>query len=76
MVTAAKIVPFPLSPLTARELEILRLIKTGYSNQEIGQQLFLSPETGAFRNGGECQAASQRRSKSLLRMAERITAMR
>ncbi|HEY9758447.1 MAG TPA: response regulator transcription factor [Oculatellaceae cyanobacterium] len=34
--------PFPLSE---RELAVLRLVVNGLSNQEIGEQLFLSPET-------------------------------
>ena len=32
-------------PLTARELEILRLIAAGLRNQEIADQLFISPAT-------------------------------
>ena len=34
--------PFPLSE---RELAVLRLVVNGLSNQEIGEQLYLSPET-------------------------------
>ena len=32
-------------PLSERELAVLRLVVNGLSNQEIGEQLFLSPET-------------------------------
>jgi NarL family two-component system response regulator LiaR len=32
-------------PLSERELAVLRLVVNGLSNQEIGDQLFLSPET-------------------------------
>ena len=32
-------------PLTARELEVLRLIETGSSNQDIAGQLFISMPT-------------------------------
>jgi DNA-binding NarL/FixJ family response regulator len=36
----------PLQPqLTAREREVLRLLADGHTNEEIGTQLFLSPET-------------------------------
>jgi DNA-binding NarL/FixJ family response regulator len=35
--------PFP--ELTERELEVLRLIAQGYNNQEIAQQLVISPKT-------------------------------
>jgi DNA-binding NarL/FixJ family response regulator len=33
--------------LTARELEVLRLIAAGHTNSEIGDQLFISPTTVA-----------------------------
>jgi ATP/maltotriose-dependent transcriptional regulator MalT len=33
--------------LTARELEVLRLLAAGYSNREVGEQLFISPTTAA-----------------------------
>jgi DNA-binding NarL/FixJ family response regulator len=39
--TAAK----PVAGLTARELEVLRLLVRGGSNQEIADELFLSPRT-------------------------------
>jgi DNA-binding NarL/FixJ family response regulator len=35
----------PLSSLTPRELEVLRLMAEGRSNQGIGHKLFLSPKT-------------------------------
>lgn len=37
--------PAELEELTARELEVLRLLARGMSNAEIGQELFLSPAT-------------------------------
>ena len=33
--------------LTRRQLEVLRLVARGYTNQEIGEKLFISPETVA-----------------------------
>ncbi len=35
----------PLSPLSSRETDVLRLIVQGYSNPEIAAELFLSPNT-------------------------------
>jgi LuxR family transcriptional regulator, maltose regulon positive regulatory protein len=39
-------------PLTARELEILRLIARGFSNREIGERLFIAIETVKWYNKG------------------------
>ncbi|MBE9128032.1 MULTISPECIES: helix-turn-helix transcriptional regulator [unclassified Coleofasciculus] len=33
------------NPLSARELQILRLVAQGYSNPQIGKELFMSPQT-------------------------------
>ncbi|MEY6569708.1 response regulator transcription factor, partial [Streptomyces sp. PGLac3x] len=37
--------PTPLSPLTARETEIARLVAQGHTNAEIGEHLSISPGT-------------------------------
>jgi DNA-binding CsgD family transcriptional regulator len=37
----------PLSALTGRELEVLRLLAAGHSNKEIGTELFISPKTAS-----------------------------
>jgi DNA-binding CsgD family transcriptional regulator len=37
----------PLAALTARELEVLRLVAAGRSNKEIGTELFISPKTAS-----------------------------
>lgn len=34
-----------LGPLSQRELEVLRLVESGFSNHEIGSRLFVSPNT-------------------------------
>jgi len=39
---------YPTSPLTARELEVLTLIRKGLSNKQIGAQLFLAERTIKF----------------------------
>ena len=44
-VLAAPAVTDSLPALTRREREVLRLLADGLSNEEIGKQLFISPET-------------------------------
>ena len=48
--TAAKPSHLPLSAFSDRELEILRLIQKGHSNQNIGELLFLSLSTVKWHN--------------------------
>ena len=43
--TAAKATERTAESLTDRELEILQLLAFGYTNREIGTQLFISPDT-------------------------------
>jgi len=37
----------PLAALTAREVEVLRLLAAGHSNREIGAKLFIAPKTAS-----------------------------
>ena len=39
---------YPEPPITKRELEVLRLIKKGLTNEEIGKQLFITERTVKF----------------------------
>jgi DNA-binding NarL/FixJ family response regulator len=39
---------YPTSPLTNRELELLALVKKGYTNKQIADQLFISERTVKF----------------------------
>ena len=43
-----KTIHYPTSPLTARELEVLSLVKKGYTNKSIAEQLFVSERTIKF----------------------------
>lgn len=58
-------------PLSPRELEILRLIAQGLSNQEIGQQLFLALDTIKGHNRRIFEKLQvQRRTEAILRARE------
>jgi len=46
--TTDKTIHYPTSPLTARELEVLSLVKKGYTNKSIAEQLFVSERTIKF----------------------------
>jgi LuxR family maltose regulon positive regulatory protein len=62
-------------PLSARELDVVRLMATGLSNREIGDRLFVSPETVKKHTGniyaklgvrGRVEAVSRARSLALI----------
>jgi len=60
-----------IEPLSHRELEVLRLISQGFSNQEIGEQLFLALDTVKGHNRkifGKLQV--QRRTEAVARARE------
>ena len=44
-IASAKLKDGRLPSLTARERDVLRLLANGHSNEEIGKQLFISPQT-------------------------------
>ena len=60
-----------IEPLSQRELEVLRLIAQGFSNQEIGERLFLALDTVKGHNRkvfGKLQV--QRRTEAVARARE------
>jgi LuxR family transcriptional regulator, maltose regulon positive regulatory protein len=61
----------PAGPLTARELEVLRLVAQGLSNQEIGRQLFLALDTVKGHNRRIFEKLGvQRRTEAVARAGE------
>jgi LuxR family maltose regulon positive regulatory protein len=72
---ASAVSPAPLEPLTRREQEVLRLLATGASNQDIAQTLVISLDTvkkhvsnllGKLGAGNRTQAIALARARSLL----------
>ena len=60
-----------VEPLSQRELEILRLVAEGLSNQEIGERLFLSVHTVKGHNGRIFDKLQvQRRTEAIARARE------
>jgi LuxR family maltose regulon positive regulatory protein len=64
-----------IEPLTERELELLRLVAAGYTNQEMAQELFLAIGTvkkhlnnifGKLAVGSRTQAVARARELDLL----------
>jgi LuxR family maltose regulon positive regulatory protein len=60
-----------VDPLTSRELEVLRLIAQGFSNQEIGKRLFLALDTVKGHNRRIFEKLQvQRRTEAVARARE------
>ena len=68
---AARSLHWPLDDFSDRELEILRLIRDGHSNQNIGERLFLSLSTVKWHNQNIFSKLDvQRRTEAVARAVE------
>ena len=63
-------VPEPLEPLTAREIEVLRLIARGYTNSQVADTLHLSVRTVEYHRGNVTAKLNLRSRSELMRYAE------
>lgn len=62
----------PIEPLTKREREILRLIADGLKNQEIAEQLFISPRTVDTHRGNLLRKLGVKNTAGLVRYAMEV----
>jgi two-component system nitrate/nitrite response regulator NarL len=76
VLAASAIGPSTAPQLTARERDVLRLLADGLSNDEIGQQLFISAETvrGYIRKAMEKLGAGTRTEAVALALRQRLIA--
>jgi LuxR family maltose regulon positive regulatory protein len=71
MATGATPSHLPIDPFSQRELEILRLIQQGHSNQKISERLFLSLSTVKWHNQNIFSKLNvQRRTEAVARALE------
>ena len=63
--------PFPPEPLSAREMDVLRLIDAGLSNQQIADRLYLALDTVKGHNRRLfARLGVQRRTEAISRARE------
>lgn len=65
-----KLVPEPLEPLTSREIEVLRLIARGYTNNQIAETLHISVRTAEYHRGNLTAKLNLRSRSELMKYAE------
>lgn len=63
-------VPEPFDPLTAREIEVLRLLARGYTNSQVAETLHLSVRTVEYHRGNVTAKLNLRSRSELMRYAE------
>ncbi|HLO33499.1 MAG TPA: response regulator transcription factor [Anaerolineales bacterium] len=64
------VAPEPFEPLTSREIEVLRLIARGYTNNQIAEMLHISVRTVEYHRGNLTAKLNLRSRSELMRYAE------
>lgn len=65
-----RLIPEPLETLTFRELEVLRLIARGYTNNQAAEQLHISVRTVEYHRGNLTAKLNLRSRSELIKYAE------
>lgn len=65
-----RLIPEPFEPLTFREIEVLRLIARGYTNNQAAEQLHISVRTVEYHRGNLTAKLNLRSRSELIKYAE------
>jgi two-component system response regulator NreC len=68
--TEPRLVPEPFEPLTSREIEVLRLLARGYTNNQVAETLHLSVRTVEYHRSNVIAKLNLHSRSELIRYAE------